>query len=358
MSMLGDIGTAFSMWIDTVAGTVKAAVEHFQTIRRIEVLEEDDGAFTIRLTKDAPAQNRTLIPQRVRIIEGAVSGLPPEWTEAFRDGRVSMVLRPSRFLCRPLDLPKRATEFLDGIIRSQIDRLTPWSANDAAYYWTQPSDAAADRVTLTIVATARSMLMPLVQAVTGLGASVVEVSTWIPGESAVPVTVYNHRTRAAAELGRIRVALRAVFAIVGLAALGSTLASGFLDDYYDGQQRQIQRGIAERRGILQAAQSRNGNSALDLLESRKQQSPSSVVVIEALSALLPDHTYATELRVEGDKLQIVGITHDAPSLIQVLERSPHFTRATFFAPTTRGLNDPGDRFHIEARIRPNFEISQ
>ena len=95
-------------------------------------------------------------------------------------------------------------------------------------------------------------------------------------------------------------------------------------------------------------------SGLGLLAKRKQATPSSVMVLEALSRALPDSTYVTELRIEGDKVQVVGMTQDAPTLIRLLEQSPQFTRATFFAPTTRAANEPGERFHIEAHITAYF----
>jgi hypothetical protein len=41
----------------------------------------------------------------------------------------------------------------------------------------------------------------------------------------------------------------------------------------------------------------------------------------------------------------------------LIEQSAYFTRATFFAPTTRSPSQSGDNFHIEAQIQPVFAPS-
>jgi general secretion pathway protein L len=351
--MLGDIRAVFSLWVDSVARTLDAVLGRFKSRPLVQFVQDDDGSFTLR-----PPENMQkfahLPAHRIRVAEGIVSEpLPPQWTAALSGGRAELVLQPSCFLFRPLELPKRASEFLEGIIRSQIDRLTPWNAGDAVYGWTHPTETTSERIGVTIAATARTGVAPLVQAIVDLGASSVEVVTRAPGD-ATPVRVMERRGGGADELGRIRVALRSVFAATGLVAALSVAASSFVAAYYDDQFQQVQHRIAERRAAIRAGQS--GNAATALLEKRKQTTPASVMVIEELSALLPDHTYATELRIDGDKLQIAGVTHDAPSLIEIMERSPHFARATFFAPTTRTATDPGERFHIEAKIRPHFGL--
>ena len=152
-----------------------------------------------------------------------------------------------------------------------------------------------------------------------------------------------------------------IFDVLGFSVLPSTITSAaaslLIASYLGGslqtEQSELQRRISQRRAAMRLDSNAEG-SGLGLLAKRKQTTPSSVMVLEAISRVLPDSTYVTELRIEGDKFQVVGMTQDAPSLIRLMEQSPQFTRATFFAPTTHAANEPGERFHIEAHITAYF----
>jgi general secretion pathway protein L len=351
MSIPGQIAAALSLWIDSVAHTVSARLERARAARQIAISEDEEGVLTLRLAAKT-GKDADLPPSRISIVDGAISTpLSTEWSAAMKGATVDLALQPSRFVFRPLELPGRAVEFLDGIIRAQIDRLTPWSPAEAVFHWTPPQAIADDHVGLTVVATARAAVASLSQAFLDLGAAAVEVSTAAPEMGRV--AVHRQKVGGQAGSGRLRLALIAVLATTGVLAMLSIGLGGIITDSYDAQQQQSLRQIAERRAIARG-QGGPGGSALELLARRKQTMPSAVMVLEELSGILPDHTYATELRIEGNKLQITGLTLDAPSLIQILEQSPHFASAGFFAPTTRAASEPGERFHIETRIKPQF----
>ena len=101
---------------------------------------------------------------------GRVPALPADWQAAFRGSRIETHLASGQVLFRPLDFPKQAVDFLDGMIRTQIDRLTPWPADDAVFGWSSPSETGQDRIELTLAATSKQEIEPLVQLAAGLGA--------------------------------------------------------------------------------------------------------------------------------------------------------------------------------------------
>jgi general secretion pathway protein L len=353
MTGYGDLVAYFSRWINTTAQALVGLFASFGTRKTVQVIEEDSGSLVIQRERDAPSG---LPFERVQVIDGKLAGAHPDSIIAMLSGsRAELRLRPSRVLFRPLELPQRATEFIAGVVRAQIDRLTPWSASDAAFGWSAPAEAGPDRIVVTVAATARAMVQPVVDALIAAGAQSALVTATPP--DAAPITVLEHRASGSLDLARVRRALVALLIVTGLLAGVSLSVAGLAGMKLASEQEDLTRRITQRRMAIRAgAEGGPVATPLRALERRKHQSPSSVIVLEALSQILPDHTYVTELRIEGDKLRLIGITRDAPSLIRLIEQSPNFTRATFFAPTTRGPSDPGERFHIEAQIEPVFVV--
>jgi len=354
MKPLHQIIEAFSSWIDSVAATISSMLDRMRSQRRVQLIEEDHDTFTFHVPDNTKSSK--LVDHRVRIASGSiVDSLPPDWTTVLRGSRIELILRPSRFLFRPLELPKRATEYLEGIVRSQIDRLTPWTANEAVYGWTTPIEAHNDRIRLMIAATARAMVAPYLHAVASLNAASIVITTVQINSDTKPspIKFFEQRMRSAIDVGRVRLILTAIFLLSGLSAATAIGVSVIAADNLGTEQQELLRKISSRKAAMRSLFE---GSTLQLLEGRKHTTSSSVIVLEALSALLPDDTYVTEIRIDGEKLQIVGITSDAPSLIRLIEQSPHFAHATFFAPTTRAPGETREQYHVEARINPIFMV--
>jgi general secretion pathway protein L len=351
MTVVRQILEALSRWIDSVTATLLALHGQLAARATVRLVEREPGSFVFEPRSGGPA----LPSGPLRIENGALKPADPAVTAALSGTRVEVLLDPGRFLFKSLELPKRAAEFLAGVVRSQIDRLTPWNPADSAFGWTAPAETGPDRIAITVAATGRALVEPFVRALADLGASSIVLTTKPPG-AAAPVPVLEHNARNGHRHERARRALVLVLALVAIGGLAAVAIDTVASQGIDNAQREVARRIADRRAALLAA--RDGGlsdpetAARRALERRKAEAPFSVLVIETLSQVLPDHTYVTELRIEGDQLRVVGVTRDAPSLIRLIEQSGRFTRATFFAPTTRSPAETGERFHIEARIEP------
>jgi general secretion pathway protein L len=357
MSASAQLAQGFSSWLDSVAGTVATLMGRLETPRIIEFVETDNGEFELRASEDAPGAPSS--HERIRISEGQVAGTMSARIAAIvAASRVELVLAPDRFLFRPLELPARAADLLDGIVRAQIDRLTPWNATEAVFGWSKPIDAGADRIAISIAAIPRPSLAQFVQALAALGVQAIDVFTSLPDSTGKGgrIKVLEHRVRGALGSGQIRRALAVALLGAGLAAALATGASSIAGALLGHEQDTLARRIASlRAGVGAPGDIALGSpaAAQRMLNQRKHDMPSSVILLETLARILPDHTHATELRIEDNKLQLTGVTKDAPSLIGLLEQSDHFAKARFSAPTTRSPSDPGETFHIEAEIPPS-----
>ena len=331
-------------WTGSVAAAIVAGFDRLVSPRVIRLIENDDGNFTIDAATPAP----------VVYAEGTLRGAD---LGRLRGSRVEMVLQPKRFLFRPLELPARAADFLDGIVRAQIDRLTPWAATEAVFGCSPPLARTPDSITTLVAATTRKLAMPYVEAVSHFHPASVAICAGAGDHHGEQIKVFEQKARGHLDAHRLGRGLRIGLGLAAILAVSSAGVAAFMAERIDAQQDELAQKISQRRALIRAGSEGGVRSPAAALEQRKYAAPPSVLVLDTLSQVLPDHTYVTELHLAGSKIQIVGITRDAPSLIPLIEQSAHFTRATFYAPTTRAPSDPGERFHIEARVEPKNAVS-
>jgi general secretion pathway protein L len=351
--MWAELKELFATWIAAVAAAIEVLIARIAPRRRVRLQETALGSFTASLA--VPTKEAMLQPVSFHLVQGRLEPRPsPQWLAALRGSRLEIAMQSDQVLFRALDFPKQAAAFLDGMVRAQIDRVTPWPAEEVVYGLSAPEPTAHDRIALTLGATSKAKIRPLIDLAGSVGAASVTGLVAAPeAAAATPIRLFERHIagsgKGAVDVPRL---LRRLMFGTGLTAAASLAIGSYVGSALDTQQQELQQQVTQRRAALRLNQ--GASSAEVLLAKRKQSSPSTVMALESLSRTLPDTTYVTELRVEGDKMQVVGLSQDAPSLIRLLEQSPQFNRATFFAPTTRSSEEQGERFHIEAHVTPYF----
>ncbi len=342
----------FLHWIDILAGLVERLRETWRGRRALVVTLEGER-FLIRSggSADAPPVATT-----------AVGGPLPE--DVLRRARGEFILLDwprDRTVTRKITLPAQAHEFMAGIIRNQIERLSPWPVSQVFYgVVAEPSSQAGSLEVRVLIASrgeidsARAKL-----AESGLTVDRVIVA---PDDSAdaVPVILWSRTARQAQpDQRRMRLVIGgglagyvAVCAALSLWALTSAASLQTESEEFATRARNMQKRA-------QAAKSPQAIAALSPPERAwvgKETSIASVFLLESLSQALPDGAYLTELQLEADKLRVVGLADDAPPLIGALETSGQLSEVRFSAPTTRGPDGKLFRFSIEAQVAPRLAL--
>ena len=344
MTLWATIGEILARWTETAAAGIVALASRFFSPRSVRLVEDETTADSFAL------QGGKTPGERITFARGRFLG--GELESIAKGSGLELVLRSNRFLVRPLELPARATEFLEGIVRQQIDRLTPWTAAEAVFGCTAPVAAGNGKIITTIAASTRAATEPYVAGLAALHPASMSIFTRAGENTGDLIKVFEQQARGLLDRQRLSRLLRLTLAGAAAAAVLAFVADAFVGNYLDSRQAEINNALTARRIALRLDRNGADLSPVAVLARRKHETQASVIAIEELSRILPDNTYVTELHIDGNTLQVAGVTSDAPSLIRLMEQSQHFARATFFAPTTRAPSDPGDRFHIEAKLQP------
>jgi general secretion pathway protein L len=256
---------------------------------------------------------------------------------------------------RRLSVPVQARDVVAGIVRNQIDRLSPWQCDGAIYGFDMTVDSEnAAMLDVRVLIAARGVVDCAREqlAVSGLAAD--RIVTRLPdADTAKAITLWSRLADISPEQRifvrqRIGMGIAAVVAASFGLTLWATISANALGE--------ASAEVAARTDALRH-HTQSSRSAASLPPNErawhdKEASPSAVVVLDALSRGLPDSAYLTELSLQGTSVRIVGLAKDAPSLIAPLEHSGVLSGAQFFSPTTREPDGTHFRFFIEGRAGP------
>jgi general secretion pathway protein L len=330
--LLSRLRQCFEAWIGKVSDAVIEIVESLRPRNTVEMVEGLDESFAV----GAPLLAE---PGTERWNVGSISSL-----DIVQGALLHVRLLPTRFTFREMEVPETATEFVDGLVRSQLDKLMPWNPASAVYGWTKTADLPTGDMKLALAGCSLQSIQPLVEVFSSSGAHHFSLSVADP-KTARLVEIWNQKgctvrdsefLRRPLALGVAGLSCATVLTLailIGLwsAGLGSSVAST---------------GTRNRARLPDL----NTASAESLVQ-RKSKGSVAVLLLNDLAKLLPDRTFVTELRIEGQKFWMTGTTDDAASLLVLMGNSDRFAGAGFFAPTTRTDGEAREIFHIEGNTK-------
>lgn len=278
----------------------------------------------------------------------------PEIAKLLASKAVGLCLRlPSRCaLCRPIDLPLGAESNLAEVIGFELDRYTPFRAEQVYYcHRILERDIAAQHIKVEVTLVPRATLDEAVVAAREWGFAPERIDVADPSAEAghsdnliAHAAPLRHRGDA-----RLTYGLAAAAAVLALIAVALPFAAtqrqaAAMAAEFTALQKQTQAAAALQKE-LQAT-----HDAEDFLVERKARTPTVSKLLAEVTRMLPDDTWLTEFRLNGTDVELAGVTASASALIDIIEKSGSLRDTSFRSPVTPDAGSGRERFNIGAHI--------
>ena len=260
------------------------------------------------------------------------------------------LLPPGQVLCRPLQLPAAALPRLQAVVGFEIDRQTPFAADQVSHD-VRVLGNNDEQLQVELVVVPLGVLGQALAAAGGLagrlaGIEAVAVDGSLLGVNLLPAA-QRARRRATGWLPALVVAVLGMV-LLGLAGerilLNRDQAISALHESVQAQARQA-REVATQRQQLQALV-----DGANFFQARRQARPTTVEVWEELTARLPDGTVLEKLAIEGDQLQLIGLSEQASALVGLLDGSALWQRPALSGVLQAEAGQRRDRFTLSATL--------
>ena len=277
-----------------------------------------------------------------------------------QDVRDTVLLLPDdSVLTKPMTLPLAAEENLREVLAFEMDRETPFSA-DQLYYDFTVTDRQSGQQTLSLdlVYAPRTLVDELLDSLSLHGIRP-DVLTCLSGtgEELRPVNLLpaskRKNTRKIVQRSNIALACLALLLLVTVISLPIIQKRQLIQAL----EPQVQEAVAEAtegNQLRQDVEKLAEGSAF--LVQKKQTNLLVIQVINEIARILPDHTWINRFDLSGDEIQLQGQSSSAAELIALVESSPLLHNARFRSSVIQVPRTNAERFHLSAEV--NWEQAQ
>ena len=280
-------------------------------------------------------------------------------------GIVLLRLPPGSALQRDVTLPLGAEAALERVLTYEMDRLTPFAAADVFFAWTVlRRDREAGRLRLLLSLIPKAPLLPMLEACRAAGAGPRAIEIELPPEAQA---TNGQGSGGQGAGGRLSIPLaherpaaamreRRMLALAGSGCAALAVAAVLLPFVLQAvASSRLDRDIAALRPRVDAVQALHrrlagGSAGADLVEGERRRLGDPLQVIAAVTRVLPDDSFLTDLTLRQGQLTISGQSPAAARLIPAISADPNFTAPAFSAPVTRIEGQNTDLFSIRAGV--------
>lgn len=279
-----------------------------------------------------------------------------ERDEKFAKATVALRLTDGQVLSRDLLLPAAAKENLQQVIAYELDRYTPFKA-EQVYFATLPKEGPQEPgfIKLFLVLTPRELLDGLYEDMRAL--SIVPAfadyegcpSKLDAGRGRYNLLPEKYRQKTARTPFLIHSGLMALLALLFIGVMVLPILFQYQAVQVLSEKVASIEKEAKKIKIMQGKVDDAINETQQLL-NEKTATPMMVALLDALSSLMKDDTSLTYLQYSDGHLQIQGESPSASTLIGILEDSELFNNARFVSPVTQDNVSKLERFQITVDI--------
>ena len=256
-----------------------------------------------------------------------------------------------RTLRRSITLPAAAEDNLRQVLAFEMDRQTPFKADQVYFdYLVGPRSAAERNLQIELTVVPRAQLDAELGALAASGATLDGVDCWrdVPGAARTGLNLLPAERRRKRKNLRLRLNLALAGAALVLLLTVMLLSLANRESALAAMQADVQKAGNDAKQVSQLRKTLQDTlDGANFLSRKKHETPLMVDLLSDLTTRLPDDTYLERINVdEKNKIEMQGLSDDASKLIGLLQKSE-----LLINPSVQGTIQPDprtkkDRFNI------------